>query len=215
MATPAINPDVTSGLGTQTPGQASQGPPAATPPIAPGPQAHRGILSDILHAVGDALGGPKTRNEVDPATGNVNKVPLSIGQRIAGGIARGIFGAGAGLSQHGPGSVGRSVLAGAQAEREVEQGQQAKTQQESQNVRSGIEQRATIAYHNNQMLMQQREADHLDAETNAKIAESNRQFETLAQQNGFQKPPILVGGKDINGQPGNEADMMKFFSDPG
>lgn len=213
MATSAVNPDVAAGLGgTQTPGQASNGPPAPTPPLQPGPQAHRGILSDILHAVGDALGGPKDRDVVDPATGNVNKVPLSRGERIAGGIARGILGAGAGMSQHGPGSIGRSMQAGAAAEANVEAGQREKTQQESQNVRQGIEQRATIAYHNNQMLMQQREADRMDTEVKAKIADSNRSFALLLQQNGGQQPPILMNGKDINGQPGNEADMMKFFS---
>jgi len=109
------------------------------------------------------------------------------------------------------GSVGRSVLAGAQAEQGIERAKKIKFSKESQNVRSGIEQRATIAYHNNAQLLQQREFESLDTERKAKIADSNRQFEILAQQNGFQKPPIMVGGKDINGQPGNEADMMKFF----
>jgi hypothetical protein len=235
MSTSATTPDINAenpgvanqpaaaGLGSNAPpppdvsnlpanSQTAQAP--QTPPLQPGPAAHRGILSDILHAVGDALGGPKTQQTVDPATGNIVEKPTSTAQRISQGIARGIVGAGAGIAEHGPGALGRSVVAGANSANQANQQQKENTLKQSENVRQGLEQKATIAYHNNQMLLQQREADRMDTEMRSKIADSNRQFGILAQENGFQKPPIIMGGKDINGQPGNEADMMKYFSDP-
>lgn len=182
-----------------------------TPPPAP----HSGILGNILHAVGDALGGPKSRQAVDPATGNIQNQPLSGRERAAGIIARTILGAGAGLGQHGPGAFGRSIVAGADISNRMLQQQRQNTMEESQNVRQGLMDRATIAYHNNQMLLEQRNQDRLDAEAKARIADSNRNFEMVAQQNGFQKPPIMLDGKDINGTSGNEADMMKYFSGAG
>jgi len=66
---------------------------------------------------------------------------------------------------------------------------------------SGIEQRATIAYHNNAQLLQQREFESLDTERKAKIADSNRQLKFWPSK-WIPEAPIMVGGKDINGQRG-------------
>jgi hypothetical protein len=76
------------------------------------------VLSTILHAVGDALGGPKTGDQGQP---------ISTAARTLHGVGTIIQGAAAGAAQHGPGSVGASALAGAQV-------QQRQAQQEKDNT---------------------------------------------------------------------------------
>lgn len=95
-------------------------PPAAPPPSPP----KRTLLSDILHAVGDVLGGPKTTQQVNPQTGQIEPVPLSREGRIANTIGIYARGAAAGAAQQGPGAVGKAALAGVQAQQQFQQQQQ-------------------------------------------------------------------------------------------
>lgn len=97
---------------------------------------HHSWLGEILHAVGDVLGGPKTAKTVNPQTGAIEEVPLSRGQRIAHGIGTALVGAAAGAAQHGPGAVGKAALAGVQAQQEQQGINQRNLQAESQNVRA-------------------------------------------------------------------------------
>ena len=139
--------------------------------LQPGPNEHRGILSDILHAVGDALGGPSTKQSVDPNTGEVTKTPVSTGQRIAGGIARGIVGAGAGMAQHGPGSVGRSVLAGAEAGQSLNRERSANLAQQA-SLAKGSQDMARIAL---DMKSKQQEMD----EKTVQIANASQELKDI------------------------------------
>jgi hypothetical protein len=111
-----------SWLDLASPDQSTDQSPAQPAPTAPAPAADDGggnTFSRVLHAVGDALGGPKTRNTVD-ANGNIVPQKLTTGQRVGTGIATAVLGMGAGMAQHGPGSVGRSIVAGSQAEQSVQ-----------------------------------------------------------------------------------------------
>ncbi len=97
---------------------------------------HRSFFSELLHAVGDVFGGPKTAQRVNPQTGAIESVPLSTRQRIAGGIGTALVGAAAGAAQHGPGSVGRAALAGVQATQEQQQRDKENLLSQSANVRA-------------------------------------------------------------------------------
>lgn len=184
-------------------GAAPQPPTPQAPPAQP--EGGGGILSSILHAVGDALGGPKN---------DEHGKPISTAARVLHGVGTEAQGILAGAAQHGPGSIGASGVAGAQVAQKQAQQQKENTLANEKQTQEETMNKATVAYHNNQMLLQQREADRMDKELSSKIGESNRAFEVMAQEKGWQKPPILVNGKDVNGTPGNEADMMKFYSDP-
>lgn len=204
-------PTAVPGIPDQDPNPAAAGLSGTAPqpptPQAPAPQPEGGgsIISSILHAVGDALGGPKN---------NEHGQPISTGGRVLHGIGTIAQGVAAGAAQHGPGSIGASGLAGAQVVQKQAQQQKENTLANEKQDQEQLMNKATIAYHNNQMLLQQRDADRMDKELTSRIGESNRAFEVMAQEKGWQKPPILVNGKDVNGTPGNEADMMKFYSDP-
>ena len=88
-------------------------------PVQPQPPPEKpSVLSTILHAVGDALGGPKTGEQGQP---------ISTAARTLHGVGTIIQGVAAGAAQHGPGSVGASALAGAQV-------QQRQAQQEKDNT---------------------------------------------------------------------------------
>lgn len=190
--------------------QPQQPPPQAPPPETP---HHNSVLSDILHAVGDVLGGPKTRQQVNPQTGAVESVPLTREQRIAGTAGMYLRAAGAGLAQHGPGAIGKAALAGSEEEQSFEQQQKENVLAESKNIQSQILQKAQIAHQNNQQLLAQREFELHGQEFQQRVNDSNRQFAVMAQESGFQKPQIMVDGKDINGTAGNEAALMKYYSD--
>jgi hypothetical protein len=110
-----------------------------TPPPSPDqaqPPEHKTFLSDLLHAVGDVFGGPKTAQRVNPQTGAIENVTLSRGQRISHGIGTALIGAAAGAAQHGPGAVGKAALAGVQAEQEQQGIQKQNVLAEAGNVRA-------------------------------------------------------------------------------
>ena len=111
-------------------------PPPAPAPAAPPPSPHKSLLADIVSAVGDILGGPKTRKVVDRQTGAITEVPLSRGARIANTAGMFMRGAAAGMgAKPGPGFIGRAAAAGAEEEAGTEQRQQRNLMEESENVR--------------------------------------------------------------------------------
>jgi hypothetical protein len=162
-------------------------------------------MSSVLHAVADSI-SPPTRRAVDPSTGQIVPVKNTTGQRIAGGIGTGLEVMGSALSAAG-GRQPINYVAQSQA------AQQKQLEAQSESVQSSLRDQGTIAYHNSQMLNQQRTANRDDAEATARWDESNRVFHSKAVELGWQKPPIIVNGQDINGQPGHEADLMKYYSD--
>jgi hypothetical protein len=186
---------------------------AAAPPIPPA-QPHSSVLGTVLHAVADVLGGPRTRPAVDPNTGEITHPELSNRQRIANTTGMYLKAAAAGLAAHGPGAIGQAGILGAQSAEQTKEAQNKQTQEEAQLTQSNLASKATIAYHNAQMLLEQRNMDRLDQENKDRIAESNRNFESLVTEKGWQRPPIIVDGKNINdGDPKNEPALMKYFSD--
>jgi hypothetical protein len=71
--------------------------------------------ASILQAVFNVLAGTPTKR-FDPNTNTVVPNQLTTGQKVENLIGSGLRGAAAGMSQVGPGSVGRSFLAGQQVE---------------------------------------------------------------------------------------------------
>lgn len=219
---PAVNPVLANtgamdasgaaGAAAAQPGMQAPPPQAAAPK--PPPPEHTSILSNILHAVGDVLGGPQTRQQVDPQTGAVSNVQLTGRERAVRTAGMYLRAAGAGLAQHGPGAMGKAAAAGAEEEQSFEDKQKDTALAESKNIQSQVLQRATIAHQNNQQLLAQRQFELQGKEFQQRVNDSNRSFDLLAQQNGFQKPQVMVDGKDINGSPGNEEALMKYYTDP-
>src|ERR1035437_2439436 len=90
------------------------------PPSGPQPTPPKtSLMSDILHAVAQVLGGPSTHKEVDPNTGEVSDKPYSREGRIANTAGIYLRGAAAGAAQHGPGAAGKAALAGVQEEHQI------------------------------------------------------------------------------------------------
>lgn len=151
-------PDTTNLADTRTPVQQPQ-PQVASPP----PQKHG--LAAILAAVGDALGGGATHGQVNPQTGAVEQVNRSTGAKVGSAITTLIRGAAAGAAQHGPGSIGRSAMAGEQSQEDFQQQQQQRLKEQTQNVletqqnqranqeneRQNQLAQASLAMHNQQM----------------------------------------------------------------
>jgi len=111
-------------------------PPSPVQPQAP-PQKPS-VLSTILHAVGDALGGPKTGDDGQP---------ISTAARTLHGVGTIIQGAAAGAAQHGPGSVGASALAGAQVQQRQAQQQKDNTLANSKQSQDELLAQAQLASH--------------------------------------------------------------------
>jgi hypothetical protein len=161
MGTPGVVPDVMDAAAGSLSGTTAPAP-AVGPPAqgqAPPPQAaqqaqaehqatlpeqtstaelqpKKSLMSDILHAVGEVLGGPSTTTQVNPQTGAIEKVPLSRSERIANTSSMYLRAMAAGAGQHGPGHLGKAAAAGAQATQQFQQQQQENTLAQSQNVRS-------------------------------------------------------------------------------
>src|ERR1700741_4410631 len=129
-------PSPSQALGSTPPASPTLVPPTPAQPVAPeGSGAHRSFLSDMLHAVGDVLGGPSVTKHVDPVSGAIVSMPISRGTRIANAIATGLRGAGAGMAAHGPGAPGKAFLLGSEAQQQAQQTQQTRLLEESRNVR--------------------------------------------------------------------------------
>jgi hypothetical protein len=184
-----------------------QAPPAPQPLP---PQKHS-VMSDILHAVAEVLGGPKTVKQVDPATGNVIDVPLSREQRIARQI--GIFarGAAAGAAQTGPGHLGKAALAGVQAQQQVNQEQQQNLVEQQKLGQQAMMDRASIAMRNNEYLLSLRRFDLESNEFKQKLLDSSNAMAMTMEEAGASKVPMIVNGKDVNGT-GDEASIMNWIS---
>lgn len=131
------------------------------------------LMSDILHAVGEVLGGPSTVKKVNPQTGVIEEVPLSRSQRIANTAGIYIRGAAAGAAQHGPGAVGKAGLAGVKEEEETEQRQTDNTLEQSKNVQSQLAGQASRAMQAQQIAesgwRMQREQTDVDQNTSDKF----------------------------------------------
>lgn len=158
-------------------------------------------LHKLLSAAAD-LFSPSTHQELDSNNKMVD-VKNTTGQRVQHGIGDALAIAGSALSGHNYGA-------------DLQKNDQAKTEnlQNQQKINDEATlHKATIAYQNNQQLLAQREFDQKQGEVKAGYAKSAQEFALQAQQAGFQQVPIMVNGKDINGKAGNEADMMKYFSD--
>ncbi|HLV86636.1 MAG TPA: hypothetical protein VKV39_06630 [Candidatus Sulfotelmatobacter sp.] len=184
------------GLSDQTLGQrvqqqtADMGNQQAPAPAAPtqSPSAHQSFFSELLHAVGDVLGGPKTRSVVNPQTGQIEQQPLSRRERIAGQIGTMLRGAAAGAAQHGPGAVGAAALAGAES---AEQTQAVSHQR--------LMDQAALVMRNNEWLLQQREFDLRSKEFQQQQINQDNAIAAHVQEVGGRAIPILSNGKDING----------------
>jgi hypothetical protein len=156
------------------------------------------FLSQILHAVGDVLGGPKTAQTVD-ANGNIVNTPLTTGQRARNAIGTAIVGGAAGLSQRGPGAVGRAALAGVQA-----------TQEQQQQNHKDLMDSASVAMRNNQWLLQQREFDLRSQEFQRQLIDSDNAIEEHMADVGATKVPIMgADGQDHNGT-AHENELMQW-----
>jgi hypothetical protein len=109
---PPASPDATDNVASAA--QPSPAPTSAQP-ATPSTQPPKSMLSGILHAVGDVLGGTPT-NRLDPTTNQIVPNQLTTGQRAGNVIGAAIRGVAAGAAQHGPGSVGRSAVVASQQE---------------------------------------------------------------------------------------------------
>lgn len=189
MSTTAITPDQTDDrnfdAGAQssqdTPIQAAQDALSGDAPLNARPQVQNpadqaappaqkpSLMSDILHAVGEVLGGPSTVKKVNPQTGVIEEVPLSRSQRIANTAGIYIRGAAAGAAQHGPGAVGKAGLAGVKEEEETEQRQTDNTLEQSKNVQTQLAGQASRAMQAQQVAesgwRMQREGTEVDSNT--------------------------------------------------
>src|SRR5579871_3019200 len=126
--------------------------PAMPQPTAPPPPKKTSLVSDILRAVGDVLGGPSTHDEVDPTTGEIKHgVPFSRSQRIANTAGIYLRGAAAGAAQHGPAAIGKAALAGVNEQQQTQQQQQENTLEQSKNVQAQLRGKASDALINQQI----------------------------------------------------------------
>lgn len=112
------------------------------------PPPKKSVLADIAHAIGDVLGGPRTVQRVNPATGAIEEVPLSREGRIANTAGIYLRGAAAGAAQHGPGAVGKAALAGVQE-------QQATQQQQTENTLAASRNTSAVNVANQEALLRQ------------------------------------------------------------
>jgi len=108
------------------------------------PPPKRSVMSDILHAVGDVLGGPSTVKRVNPQTGAIENVPLSREGRIANTAGIYLRGAAAGAAQHGPAAAGKAALAGVTEEQETEEIQNKNVLDQSKNAQDQLRDQAAI-----------------------------------------------------------------------
>ncbi len=98
-----------------------------------------------------SLGGPRTVQRVNPATGAIEEVPLTREGRIANTAGIYLRGAAAGAAQHGPGAVGKAALAGVQEQQQTQQQQQQNTLEDSRNVQLQLRGKASDALINQQI----------------------------------------------------------------
>lgn len=193
---------------SQQPGMQQQAPPQTQP--AP-PEHHNAIVS-ILRAVGDALGGGSTIKRVNPQTGVIEEVPRSTGSKVGSAVTTLLRGAAAGAAQHGPGSVGASALAGANAQDQFQQQQQQRLMQESQNVRDTNEQtmrqqlaQASLAKSNQDMVRTALDIKAANLKFDADQAALINELGTIRSIPGAQ----LIGHFDSN------ADINKYLAGAG
>lgn len=195
--------------------------PAGQPPQ--GPDEGHTAVGKLYHSVLGALGGStNTDYQPDPETGQVKPVqtPKTPGQQWKQIIAGAMTGLAAGATA--PRRPGAEGLAGAgagfnaAASRTQAQDQQKRNQaqQQLENMDQATLRKAQLAKMNQDRIMWSRDMRNMD------VAEAS-QFETAMgavdkqmEEAGAQKMPIMVGGKDINGQPGNANALMQYFSDP-
>lgn len=111
----------------QRPVQAPTQQPAAPP-------EHRSLMGDLASTIFHVFAGNPLAT-VDPATGGIKAANLTTAQKFENLAHGAIRGAAAGAAQRGPGSVGRSALAGVQASDEFNQQQRENLLKESANVR--------------------------------------------------------------------------------
>lgn len=211
--------DLATQGGAQTSGDIMQGgaplntrtaPPA--PPVAP-PQ-HRSLMADILHAIGEVLGGPSTTRQVNPQTGQIEDVPLSRAGRIANTASIYLRGAAAGAAQHGPAAIGKAALAGVQEQQGVQQQETQNLQDQSKLVSQQLMNRFQIANANNQSLLAWRRYGLESEEEQARIDDADRAFDLQMQQAGAVPVPMLVNGKDVNGGSDENSIMQWVTQNP-
>lgn len=106
--------------------------------------AKKGSLgARILSAMSDALGGPKTRDVIDPKTGEKTTVKIGNNMRALHFLGDLMIGESAALGQHGPGHVGKAAEASAtaiqQRNNQLFQQDQQRTLQQAQIYRNHME----------------------------------------------------------------------------
>lgn len=213
----ATTADVANQSANQTSGDVMQGQGSVAPtrqaPPAPQPQppAHRSLMGDILHAVGEILGGPSTTRQVNPQTGQIETVPLSREQRIANQIGVFARGAAAGAAQHGPAAIGKAALAGVQEQQEFQQQATENLQQQERLTQQQLMNRATIAAQNNEYLLSLRRFDLESNEFKQKLIDSNNALAVQLHDAGAVAIPMIVNGKDVNGT-SDEASIMNWVA---
>lgn len=189
----------------------------ATPTLAPQPS----MAAKVLGAISDALGGKtSTTGYTTDASGKT--VPTvhqnTRGDQIRNIIGSALRGASAGAQVKGPNAGIQGFGQGFQAQQQFGQ-QQDILKRENANKDFEQQQKtllnqATIANYNNQTLLERRRIEDTEGEEQNKLLEAQNNMSLALAKADAQPLPVIVNGEDINGKPGNEAEMMKYFSDP-
>ena len=230
VAPMAPNAPITPGGVTLPPPLAAMAP-APPPPPTPSPaavaqNAKHNVMGQVAQAL---LGGGHTTYQVDPNTNQVVPVqqpnkPGNLWRQIVGGVIMGGMAGAETPVGHSPleaafRGAGAAQAYGQQQDREsfARANEQSKTQIESkkldleqQRVQAEIKyQEAMIAHQTQANLLAQATFDLSSRKYIDETNEIQEQREAGLQESGATKIPIIINGKDVNGQMGNGADMMK------
>lgn len=172
---------------------------------APAPPVHPAVQNaSILRETAMALaGGPRYQTTVNPVDGTVTKtqVPLSKGDISMAIISSLLSGGLAGLSQRGPGAVGRAAGAGFQ---QVSQQAQQADQEQQQQTQTDLKNQTSALVRQGQT-----------AELNSRIALNTSQAERLGVQNikdlAAQNAPIIQAYKDKGLVDDEHAPQQKYI----
>ena len=171
--TPSQNQPV-NGSQQQQPAMVSNAPSPA--PVDPA-IAHAGRFYQFAQALS---GGPRYSVSIDPKTGDTVRtvIPVSRGDLGMAIAMEAISGALSGLSQTGPGAVGKAAAAGFESnfarDQAARQQAEAQAQQDAQQKSDATVRAANIADINSRTLLSTAEAEGRGADTLAKIADQNR-----------------------------------------
>lgn len=180
-------------------------------------QKHYGFFDRVLQLMG---GGPQKTYGVNPDTGALEEGERMPGRgELAKHVMAGLLtGLAAGAQQRGPGAGLRAVGAGAEASMSLAEAQdqqkRVQAQKDYENQQAGQLRKFQIQRYNFEELMALRQANRQDQEAFDTHMKSQMELTNWLDQQGAQRVPVLVDGKDVNlgDVPENDAPLMKAYT---